>query len=202
MPVARGLLCSAMVFACAAGCTRISVNPDCPSEIAVGDIVDLRANAVNEGGIPTFEWTVIPAAAGQFSTPERQDTDFTATQAGPATIRLFASDGLYTSTAECQVQIGAGGLIVQFAFSPASPETGDEITLTCESIGGIAADELIIEQESGPEVTLTPGNEEGVATFTPSESGQYAFTCVGVDGEEESDPETVEFTVRGGRPRR
>jgi hypothetical protein len=192
---------AAFALPLAAGCTRISVDPDCPTNLEVGDTVDLSANATNEGGIPTFEWTVIPESAGEFDNPDRQDTDFVGREAGPATIRLFASDGLFTSTAQCPVQIGAGGLIVELTFSPEEPRTGDEVMLTCESLGGVAAEELTIQQEEGPEVTLTPG-AEGEASFTPAEAGAYTFSCTGTAGDETSAPSTVSITVRSTRPPR
>jgi hypothetical protein len=185
-----------------AACTRISVNPDCPEDLEVSDVVELHANAVNEGGIATFTWTVTPSTAGDFSDPDRPDTDFEALQAGTATIRLQASDGLFVDGAECRIQIGAGGVAVQLTFSPPTPETGDTVTLTCTSIGGVPVDEFTLEQDEGPTATLTPVSD-GVATFSPTETGQYSFSCVGLDAEGvPSQPDSVDINVRGGRPPR
>jgi len=199
---AIGLAPTALVLLFAGACTRISVSPDCPDALDVSDTVQLHANAVNQGGIATFAWSVSPTTAGEFANPDRADTAFEAKQAGAATIVLQASDGLFIDGGACQIEIGAGGVTVHLEFAPQSPETGDTVTLTCTSIGGTPAEELSIEQTSGPDVELTP-ESDGVVSFTADASGTYAFECIGADaGGADSEPDSVEFTVRSGRPPR
>lgn len=184
------------------GCTRISVDPNCPSELGVGDSHEFQANERTPGAIATYFWEVSPAAAGAFDDEESKDPTFEAEQAGAAVIRLIASDGLFQVIAECRVQIGSSGPPVDLSTDARTPTVGGAITLSCESSGDPEATSFSIDQLDGPLVMLS-GTEEGIRTFTAQAAGQYTFRCVGTDATGESGPPSnLTVTVTGTRPPR
>lgn len=194
--------CCFLALGAASGCTRISVAPNCPTQLDVGETHDFEANERTPGAIATYRWEVSPDAAGTFDDEEDKDTTFEAEQNGMAVIRLTASDGLFQVIAECRVQIGSSGPPVDLSTEARSPTVGSAVTLTCESSGSPVATTLVIDQLDGPPVTLA-STSPGVSTFTPQAAGQYTFRCVGSDDSGESgEPANLTVTVTGTRPPR
>jgi len=197
-----GLIAAAGVLC---GCTRITVAPDCPEVVEVGEAVELAANERNPGAIATYQWEVVPADAGTFDDADSKDVSFEGDNSGEAVIRLTASDGLFVSIAECRVRIGSEGLAVQLAADPGGGAVDDEFTLTCTSTGQAEATTLIIDQLDGPPVDLLDEGP-GVSTFAPESVGEYTFRCVGRSTSgEQSAPSVVTVNVArsgGGRPPR
>lgn len=198
----------ALGVACAlAGCGRITVAPTCPQTLAVGESGLASANPTDPGAVPTYEWEVVPAAAGTFSDPTAENTTFTAAKEGTAILRLTASDSIYLVLGQCQVVVAASsGVEVALTADVASPLVGDTITLTCESTGETAAVSTSFEQTGGAAVGLTPIGGGGQATFVPAEAGDFAFRCTGFSpGGAASESADLTVTVSeagGGRPPR
>lgn len=192
-------------FFCLIGCIRITVAPNCPDALEVGESVQLRANQQNPGEIATYAWSVNPTQAGTFGSAESPNTTFMAAQNGQAVIRLSASDGLFLATAECRVQIGPAGTGVQVSVSPASGPPDTQFTLTCISTSSPPATMFTIDQLDGPPVTLTTVSA-GVVRFTPTSTGDFVFRCVGTSsGGVQTDPDVITVNVSrtgGGRPPR
>jgi len=178
------------------GCTRIAVEPNCPEELEVDGLHTFRANEQNAGAIPTYKWEVLPADAGKFGDPDKPVTAFEAKEPGEATVRLTAADGLFQAIAECSIMvIETGSVTVSLSLDPDPPVIGDSAMLECVSIGGTVTETRTIEQTHGAAVELTFASE-GVATFTPAESGEITFTCVGRSaGGRESEPSIVTAVV-------
>ncbi len=176
----RGLAAVALLIA-GAGCTRITVAPSCPPQLAVGQSGPVRANAQQPGAVPTYLWEVIPPEAGTFTDPSALDTTFQALQVGEAVIRLTASDSLFQMIAECTTTVGteaAGGVSVTVGPSPAV--VGQSATVRCISTGTVAAVVRTIEQTAGEPVVLQVV-AAGEATFTPTVEGSLTFQCTGED---------------------
>lgn len=196
----------ALVLAALSGCTKISVSPSCPSQLAVGESSSIDANVVNPGAIPLYFWEVIPASAGTFNNADAPVTTFNALQAGDATIRITASDGLYQAMDQCEVTIT--GVVtmpvaVSFSASPDMPVTGSPVTLTCRSTGTVPATLFEITQTGGASVALIPLTG-GSVVFTPNQPGSISFRCIGRSDENQaSNPVSVTLVVEestgGGR---
>lgn len=174
----------------------ISVMPTCPAELRIGESGPVKANEVNPGAIPLYEWDVEPTNAGRFGDATLNETTFEARAEGTARLRLRAADGLYEVTAYCEVRIaGAVELAVSLSASTMNPMTGETVTLTCESLGTTAATELTIRQTSGPRIRLTEVSA-GVVTLVPLIAGAPVFECVGTSAAgADSEPSTLTLTV-------
>lgn len=197
VPAVRRLriICALTAVALSGGCFAISANPSCPVELVVGDAGPVAANERDPGGIPSYLWEVIPSDAGTFGSPAAADTTFTAQRAGPATIRLTASDGLFQVVADCTTQIIEGLVEVALSASPVTAVSGDAVTLTCTSTGATPAAALVIQQTNGLTIELTSLGP-GSARFTAEDVGILTFECVGeTAGGLGGDPATVVVTV-------
>ncbi len=177
------------------GCFAISADPACPVELLVGDAGPVSANERDPGGIPSYLWEVFPTDAGTFGNAAAANTTFTAQRAGPATIRLTASDGLFQVVADCTTQIIEGPVEVALSASPSTAESGDAVTLVCTSTGATPAASLVIQQTDGPTIELI-NLGPGSARFTAADAGTLTFDCVGeTAGGLGGDPATVVVTV-------
>lgn len=174
------------------GCTSVSVNPDCPSEMEVGQSGSVWANEKNPGAVPTYKWEAIPSDAGTFTDPAAADTSFKALKEGDVVIRLTATDGLYQSIGECHVTIGTTvDAAVSLTVDPNPVVIGVTAILFCTSTGEVEAVTRTLEQNSGVSVTLSPLSE-GVATFVAAEVGDLTFQCVGTtDAGQQTEPSEV-----------
>lgn len=161
------------------GCTSVSVDPDCPSEMEVGQAGSVWANEKEPGAVPTYKWEAVPSDAGTFTDPAAANTTFKALKEGDVIIRLTATDGLYQSIGECHVTIGTTvNAAVSLTVDPDPVVIGEMAILFCSSTGEVEAVTRTLEQNSGAEVTLSPLSE-GVATFVAAEVGDLTFQCVG-----------------------
>jgi hypothetical protein len=178
------------------GCDGISIAPSCPNSLRVGETGEVFAQAVNPGSIPTYLWEAIPETAGTFTNPASPDTTFQALQEGPVTVRLSASDGLYQVISECRINVaGIIGLAVSLDADPVSTFVGEPVTLNCQSVGTITANELSITQREGPIVEFVDV-EPGVVRFEPQRADEYVFRCVGAGPDAQlSTPALVTVTV-------
>lgn len=187
-------------------CSRISVSPSCPSELAGGETGPVTANARDAGAIATFRWEVIPPEAGRFAEPGAADTTFEAIQSGEALIRLTASDGFFQVISECLTIVTStspsapppapppttSSVAVSLSVRPSPIVLGEEVTVVCASVGGVEAVAFTVGQLEGRPVTLTAVSE-GVATFIPEEDGELTFRCIGqtADGEQSAPIDTT-----------
>jgi hypothetical protein len=178
------------------GCTRISVAPDCPADLEVGESVTIKANETNPGAIPTYKWQVSPADAGTFDPTDAAETSFTAAKPGDATVRLTAADGLFQVIEECQITVAeAGDVVVSLSVTPDPPVLGESAMVVCRSIGETVAATRILEQTGDVTVQFTL-ETEGVGTFTPTEDAVLEFTCTGQSaGGRDSEPAVLTVTV-------
>lgn len=175
--------CAAFLLTNAA-CGRITIAPSCPSELQVGESGAVRANAVNPGAIPTYQWEVIPASAGTLADPAVENTTFVATEVGDVTLRLTAADGLFQMIDECDIVVlDSVSFTIALSASPSTPSVGQSVTLTCVSTGNVVATSFVIEQIDGEEVTITEV-DQGVAVFTPGAAGTLGFRCTGSTGDD------------------
>ena len=167
------------------GCTGISVEPSCPTEMVVGESGTLEANEKNEGAIPKYLWEAIPAEAGTIAEADQPTTTFVADATGKVTFRLTARDGLFQAISECSTEvIMFTNIAVTLEAGPAEPAAGDTVTLTCETGRVIANGTRTIEQVDGEPVELDVV-AEGVATFTPSGGEDVSFRCIAASGDGE-----------------
>jgi len=181
------------------GCTGISIEPSCPNELRVGESGVVLANEQNTGAIARYFWEVIPPGVGRFTDPLAPSTTFEALAEGEAILRLTASDGLYQVISQCQTRVIAGEVEVALSADPRSPTVGDEVTLTCTSVGGAEAVSFVIDQLDGTPLDITPVSE-GVATVSPDATGEYTFRCTGEDADgSRSDPAVLDVTIRPPR---
>ena len=196
LPASRSALWWTLAACSLGGCTRISVEPSCPNELAVGESGAVQANETNPGAIPTYLWETFPSSAGEFAVPDAPVTTFQAKEPGNVTIRLTAADGLYQVVSECHTTVTeAEGVAVSLSVEPDSPVVGESAMLVCRSTGETVAEVRTIEQTDGTVVELNLVSE-GVSTFTPDEPGEFTFTCVGDSrGGQESEPSTLIVTV-------
>lgn len=178
------------------GCTAISIDPECPEELRVGESGTVLANEKDPGAVPTYLWEVFPAGAGVFDDETAPKATFTAQHEVDIVIRLTASDGLYQMVAQCSTRIrGAVGLAVALDADPASALVGETVALTCTSIGEDEAIALAITQVGAGLVELTRVSD-GVSTFTPTQIGDLTFQCVGENADgRHSEPAPVSVSV-------
>ena len=134
-----GIFCAALVLTSAA-CGRITIAPTCPSELEVDESGAVRANAVNPGAIPTYQWEVIPSSAGTLANSTVANTAFSASEVGVVTLRLTAADGLFQMIDECDIVV-LDTVIFTIALiaSPSAPSVGQSVTLNCVSTGNAVA---------------------------------------------------------------
>ena len=192
----RGLtLCCASLLCLQPGCTSISIEPSCPTELRVGESGPVEANEQNPGGIPAYRWEVLPPQAGTFTNPSAPNATFQALQEGDLVVRLTASDGLYQVVSECRVVVaGTIDIAVSLSASPNPVLVGETVTLQCTSVGAETVSPSIV-QTDGPMVELNPVSE-GEATFTAGEEGELEFRCIGEGpGEIPSAPSFVTVEV-------
>jgi len=177
------------------GCTAISVDPLCPSELRVGETGEVLAREKEPGHIPSYLWEVFPATAGSFANPLASDTTFQALAEGEATIRLTASDGLYQVVAECTVMIsGVVDVAVKLEAEPDDPVVDDTVTLTCTAVGADPVSSFEIVQTLGVDVNLSE-IDPGVVRFTATDVDELTFRCRGT-GEAGSQSEDAFVTVQ------
>ena len=182
---ARLSISAALCAVVLGGCTGISVEPSCPTEMVVGESGTLKANQKNEGGIPKYLWEAIPAEAGTIAEADQPTTTFVAEATGKVAFRLTARDGLFQAISECSTEvITFANIAVILEASPAEPAAGDTVTLTCETGRVIANGTRTIEQVDGEPVELDVV-AEGVATFTPTGGEDLSFRCIAASGEGE-----------------
>jgi len=161
------------------GCTSVSIDPECPSELAVGESGSVWANEKNPGEIPTYQWEAIPPDTGTFADPAAPDTSFNAEKEGEVVLRLTASDGLYLAVGECHtVVVASVDVAVSLQVDSDPVVAGETAILFCSSVGEAEAVTRTLEQVDGSPVTLSPLSE-GVATFVPTEVGDLTFSCTG-----------------------
>jgi hypothetical protein len=181
------------------GCTSVSVDPECPNELEVGQSANVWANEKNPGAVPTYKWVAVPSDAGTFGDPTAADTTFKALKEGDVVLRLTATDGLYQWVGECQVTIGAPPAPVDasvlLTVDPDPVVVGETAILFCSTTGEVEATTRTLEQTAGATVTLSPLSE-GVATFVAAEVGDLAFQCIGVtDAGAQTEPSEVAVSV-------
>lgn len=178
------------------GCTSISIEPSCPDELEVGQSATVMANEQNPGEIPTYAWEAFPADAGTFDDSSAPNTSFLAQKEGEVILKLTASDGLYQMIAKCRTTVVPSvDVAVSLQVDPDPAVLGESAILFCSSVGETEAVTLTLEQVDGPTVPLSP-LAEGVATFTPEEVGELAFSCVGATEEDrQSEPSVVTVSV-------
>ncbi len=181
---------------CTVGCASISIQPTCPSELAVGESGSVAANEIDPGAIPTYLWEVLPSGAGTFTNATSPTTSFTALQAGSAVIRLTASDGLFQVISQCTTIVSGPNQVAVSITANVNPAGVDQtVTLTCSSIGVTPAITFVIEQISGPSISLIQ-NGNGMVTLTPAITGSPQFQCIGSSNDgQDSDPATLTLTV-------
>jgi hypothetical protein len=190
------------------GCTSISVDPECPSELTVGESGSVWANEREPGEIPTYLWEAIPSGAGTFADPTALNTSFKAEKEGEAVLRLTASDGLYQAVGECRTTIVASvNVAVALQIDPSPVVVGETAILFCSSVGETEAVTRTLEQVDGATVTLAPLSE-GVATFVSNDVGDLTFSCTGAtEAGQQSQPSVAAVSVvtaddNGDRPAR
>ena len=159
------------------------IAPTCPSELEVGESGAVRANAVNPGAIPTYQWEVIPSSAGTLANSTVANTAFSASEVGVVTLRLTAADGLFQMIDECDIVV-LDTVIFTIALiaSPSAPNVGQSVTLNCVSTGNAVAKSFVLEQIAGVDVALTEV-DDGVSMFTPDATGTLGFRCTGSTGD-------------------
>lgn len=196
------------------GCTGISIAPSCPNELEVGASGVVAANVINPGAIPEYQWTANPADAGTFEDSDNPITRFTASKTGEVSITLTAGDGLYLVQSSCHITVisdngnppGTEGVSVSLSWNPVSPETGQPVTVTCNSTGQTPATSFELTRTAGLDVAVTPLGSRSLV-FTASEAGTVTFQCIGTaDNGTESEPTSITLTITdpsgGGRPPR
>lgn len=190
------------------GCGQISVAPSCPETLAVGEAAFVAANPTNPGAVPTYQWEVLPPTAGTFADTVAANTTFRADAPGIVTLRITASDSIFLAVGECRIEVpDASGLAVALEVDVPQPTVGSTVTLTCSNVGEAPIVGTSLSQTDGPVVELLPIGA-GQATFTPTETGDLTFRCVGTSASGATSPPsdvgvTVVAATGGGRtPRR
>lgn len=180
-----------------AGCTSISIAPSCPIELEIGESGAVWANELYPGAIPSYQWEVLPAEAGTFADATATVTTFTAAKAGEATIRLTAADGLYQVVSQCTTRVGmSSDVAVLLSVDPDPPVVLEPAIIVCTSVGGVESTTMSLLQLAGPSVSLTPVSP-GVISFTPQQTGDLTFQCVGTSSAgQQSLPTTLTVTVQ------
>lgn len=194
----RALVPSCMLLL--VGCIRITINPQCPDNLEVGQVGALIANEENTGAIATYLWEAVPAGRVDIDDPESAETTFEALRAGQVQFTLTASDGLFQMIDTCTTTIGSSepelDLEVSLVANPTTVGPNGSTLLTCTSIGNTAVVEFTIDQLDGAFTVITealPG--VSVAEFATA-TGTYTFRCIGEDADgNESEPATVDVTL-------
>lgn len=183
-----------VLLAVGCGCWSISITPQCPAALDIGESGVVRAQATNTGPFPIYSWEVVPASAGTLGDSSLPVTQFSASEPGHVILRLTASDGMFQVISECGTRIiGTPQVVLTASVEQAS--TGDTITLTCTDTGSIESLAKHVSQTDGPMVTLSAVSE-GIASFTPTTGGSRTFACVGEGPSGDlSDASTVTVTV-------
>ena len=203
----RPVRCLAFVAIGLQGCTSISIAPTCPNEVTVGESGTVWAEELEPGAVPTYRWEAVPSDAVTFEDSASPITKFEALKAGEVIIWLTASDGLYQVTSQCRTSIlELIDVAVSLTVEPIPTIVGESATLTCTSVGETEAVTLTLDEVGGATVTLA-SVAEGIATFTPAETGELTFQCIGrTEGGVPSEPDGVTIAVEepddgnGGRP--
>lgn len=181
------------------GCTGISIAPSCPAELEVGQSGTVWANEEDPGAVPTYLWEAVPSDAGTFDDPAAPVTSFQASKEGEVTIRLTATDGLFQAVSQCQISVITGAIaVVSLEVEPDPVVVEGAGILSCSSVGDADAVAFTLEQLDGSPVTLTQ-LAEGVASFTPAETGELTFRCVGTT-EDGRASEPSDLTVSVAEP--
>jgi hypothetical protein len=180
------------------GCTSISIAPECPSNMRVGETRPVVANVVNPGAIARYDWQAFPANRGRFANPNAADTTFQALGEGEVIVRLTASDGLYQVISDCSIRVqGFASLAVTLTAEPEVALVNEPVTLTCLSVGMNEAITRDIVQIDGRIVELQEVSE-GVVRFEAERVGALEFRCVGENADgDQSEPATLDLTVLG-----
>lgn len=160
------------------GCTRITHTPQCPAQAGIGETVSITAAVSNPGQVARYAWEVIPAGGGTVADPRRVDTTFTPASNGSVTLRLHASDGLFTYINDCVIQVGETNVAVSLLVNPEEAVIGNSILMTCTSVGDEPVISFDITQTAGETVELTP-ILPGVVAFDAETVGTFTFECVG-----------------------
>ncbi len=191
---ASGILLVAATTWC--GCAAISIEPSCPNELEVGGSGPVRANQENPGSIPSYLWEVFPSDAGSFGNSAAPDTTFHAEREVDVVIRLTASDGLFQVISGCSTRIvSSAAPVVTLEAIPNPAVVGNDVMLTCASVGETQAALLTVTQVEGADVTLTD-LIPGVVTFKAEQAGDFTFQCVGESaGGTQSEPASVTVGV-------
>ncbi len=176
--VGRLILCGFGIWATSTGCTAISIEPSCPSELSVGESGIIAANESNPGQIATYHWEVLPSDAGTIEEPDLSRTTFTALKEGEAVLWLTASDGIYMVQSQCTALITLVTVVVSLEAVPGVAVVGEAGLLTCMSAGETEASEFTIIQTGGDPVEFTE-ILPGIVAFTSEQAGELTFECTG-----------------------
>ncbi len=178
------------------GCTGISVQPSCPTELDVSESGAVSANEQNPGAIARYQWEAIPSNMGAFDDPTAPTTIFRPDATGDVELKLTASDGIYQVISSCVTKIiGPPNVSVSLSASPQTAGIDEVVTLTCLSTGDVAATILSVTQVSGPAIRISDISP-GVVTIRPLVEGTTRFQCIGESGAgESSNPVEVTITV-------
>jgi hypothetical protein len=195
---AAALLTAAMMLTLFRACTSISIAPECPAEMQVGESRQVFANEQNPGAIARYLWEVFPPDRGSFSNATLPDPRFQALKEGEVVLRLTASDGLYQVISECRTRVqGFVGVAVRLTAMPPQADLREPVTLTCESVGSTEAVRRDIVQTEGGLVDLVEISE-GVARFEADRIGDLVFRCVGENAAgDQSEPTFITVNVTG-----
>lgn len=182
------------------GCIRITVNPQCPEQMEVGQVGGLIANEHNTGAIPTYSWVAVPAGRVDIEDPQAPDTTFEALRPGTVEFTLTAADGLFQMIDTCTTVIGSSGpdidLEVRLTASPTTVEPNGSTLLTCTSTGDTPVVSYTIDQLDGPFTEITEAIPGVSVVEFASAPGTYTFRCIGEDSDgNQSDPATVEVML-------
>ncbi len=142
-----------------------------PGLMQPGQVVHLDCNPSMTGG--TYTWQQIDGTgSGTFSDVHAKNPTFTATQAGPCSIRVDYTIGDRTFTASAGTTA-----IVDLAVSPAFPAyaigLNDSALLAVTQTGGLAGT-FSWSQRSGPgTLSFAPSADGAIVTVSASEYGAY-----------------------------
>lgn len=195
---AGSLVAAALALTLFRACTSISIAPECPAEMQVGETRQVFANEMNPGAIARYLWQVFPPDRGSFSSTAVPNPRFQALKEGEVVLRLTASDGLYQVISECRTRVqGFVGVAVRLTAMPSRADLREPVTLTCESVGSTDAVRRDIVQTEGGLVDLVEISE-GVVRFEADRIGDLVFRCVGENAAgEQSEPTFITVNVTG-----
>lgn len=167
----------------ATGCTRISVDPTCPEELAVGEAGTVAANARDAGAAPDYLWEVFPETAGTFADATRPTTTFTPDLAGDAIIRLTASDQLFQVVTQCVTHVAD----VAVTLAPTCPgllNVGQSGPVQANEQN--ATDTTVFTWEVSPADAGTFTDPNSADTrFEPTQAGEAVLQITAVEGSSE-----------------